>query len=420
MKNGTLLSDIGLEFIQAFLLSLGIGLLMGLERERNPASRAGLRTFGLVTLLGTVCAVLAVRTESPWLIAAGLVVVGAMMISAYHRQPDASDPGTTSVVALLLAFCYGAMVWYGYRTVAVMLAIMTTILLYFKAELQTVSKQLTRRDITSVLQFCVLSLVILPILPGRNFGPYDTLNPYQVWWMVVLISGVSLAGYAALRIVGQRHGAPILGLLGGLASSTATTLVYARHARASTALIQLSLVVILTANLIVLVRLATVAAIVQPGILPTLLPVLGAGLVAGVAFVTYAWRKMEGSDELPELDLRNPTELATALTFGAVYAVVLLLSAALSDKAGNLGLYVVALVSGLTDVDAITLSTLRLFGQGKLAAEEATTAILLAMLANLAFKFGIVVSVAGSALAKRLITGFLAVAAGCVGGWLSL
>ena len=420
MNNGTLLSDIGLEFIQAFLLSLGIGLLMGLERERNPASRAGLRTFGLVTLLGTVCAVLAVRTESPWLIAAGLVVVGAMMISAYHRQPDASDPGTTSVVALLLAFCYGAMVWYGYRTVAVMLEIMTTILLYFKAELQTVSKQLTRRDITSVLQFCVLSLVILPILPDRNFGPYDTLNPYQVWWMVVLISGVSLAGYAALRIVGQRHGAPILGLLGGLASSTATTLVYARHARASTALIQLSLVVILTANLIVLVRLATVAAIVQPGILPTLLPVLGAGLVAGVAFVTYAWRKMEGSDELPELDLRNPTELATALTFGAVYAVVLLLSAALSDKAGNLGLYVVALVSGLTDVDAITLSTLRLFGQGKLAAEEATTAILLAMLANLAFKFGIVVSVAGSALAKRLITGFLAVAAGCVGGWLSL
>ncbi|MDQ5942034.1 MAG: hypothetical protein QG572_847 [Pseudomonadota bacterium] len=420
MNNGTLLSDIGLEFIQAFLLSLGIGLLMGLERERNPASRAGLRTFGLVTLLGTVCAVLAVRTESPWLIAAGLVVVGTMMISAYHRQPDASDPGTTSVVALLLAFCYGAMVWYGYRTVAVMLAIMTTILLYFKAELQTVSKQLTRRDITSVLQFCVLSLVILPILPDRNFGPYDTLNPYQVWWMVVLISGVSLAGYAALRIVGQRHGAPILGLLGGLASSTATTLVYARHARASTALIQLSLVVILTANLIVLVRLATVAAIVQPGILPTLLPVLGAGLVAGVAFVTYAWRKMEGSDELPELDLRNPTELATALTFGAVYAVVLLLSAALSDKAGNLGLYVVALVSGLTDVDAITLSTLRLFGQGKLAAEEATTAILLAMLANLAFKFGIVVSVAGSALAKRLITGFLAVAAGCVGGWLSL
>jgi uncharacterized membrane protein (DUF4010 family) len=417
MNNGHLLSDIGLEFIQAFLLSLGIGLLMGLERERNPASRAGLRTFALVSLLGTVCALLAVRTESPWLLAAGLVVVGAMMISAYHRQPDANDPGTTSVVALLLVFCYGAMIWYGYRTLAVMLAILTTVLLYFKAELQTVSKQLTRRDITSVLQFCVLSLIILPILPDRNFGPYDTLNPYQVWWMVVLISGVSLAGYAALRIVGQRHGAPLLGLLGGLASSTATTLVYARHARDSAALIQLSLVVILTANLIVLVRLGTVAAIVQPTILPSLLPVLAGGLIAGAAFVAFAWRKLEGSNELPELDLRNPTELFTALTFGAIYAVVLLLSAALSDHAGSLGLYAVAVVSGLTDVDAISLSSLRLFGQGKLAASEATTAILLATLSNLVFKLGIVASVAGFSLARRTIVAFGAIAAGCIAGW---
>lgn len=418
MNDGTPLSDPSLELFETFLLSLGIGLLMGLERERNPASRAGLRTFGLVTLLGTVCAMLAVRTGSPWLLAAALLVVGVMMIAAYHRQPDANDPGTTSVVALLLAFCFGAMIWYGYRTSAVTLSILSTILLYFKAELQSISKALTRRDITSVLQFCVLSLVILPILPNRNFGPYDTLNPYQVWWMVVLISGVSLAGYAALRIVGQRHGALLLGVLGGMASSTATTLVYSRHAQESPSLRPLSLVVILTANLVVLVRLTIVAGIVQPAILPTLLPVLGGGLLAGIAFVAFAWRRMSGGGELPQLDLRNPTELATALTFGAVYAVVLLLSAALSDKAGSLGLYAVALVSGLTDVDAITLSSLRLFGQEKLLAAAATTAILLATLANLVFKFGIVVSVAGRELAQRVLGGFAALAAGCVGGWL--
>ncbi|MCK6406834.1 MAG: MgtC/SapB family protein [Rhodocyclaceae bacterium] len=418
MNNGTLLSDLGLEFIQAFLLSLGIGLLMGLERERNPASRAGLRTFGLVALLGTVCAVLAVRTESPWLLAAGLAIVGGMMIAAYQRQPDANDPGTTSVVALMLAFCYGAMIWYGYRSIAVMLAIVTTVLLYFKAELQNVSKQLTRRDITSVLQFCVLSLIILPILPDRNFGPYDTLNPYQIWWMVVLISGVCLTGYAALRIVGQRHGGLLLGVLGGLASSTATTLVYSRHAAEDASLRPLSLVVILTANLVVLIRLAVVGAIVQPGILPTLLPVLGAGLLVGIAFVGVAWRKLGGDSDLPQLELRNPTEIGAALTFGAVYALVLLLSAALSDKAGSLGLYVVALVSGLTDVDAITLSSLRLFGQEKLLADAATTAILLALLSNLVFKFGIVVSVAGRSLATRVLGGFAAVACGCLGGWL--
>ncbi len=412
------LAEPSLELIEAFLLSLGIGLLMGLERERNPTSRAGLRTFGLATLLGTVCGLLATRTGSPWLLAGGLVVIGMMMIAAYHRQPDANDPGTTSVVALLLAFCFGAMVWYGYRTSAVMLAILSTILLYFKAELQSISKALTRRDITSVLQFCVLSLVVLPILPNRNFGPYDTLNPYQVWWMVVLISGVSLAGYAALRIVGQRHGALLLGILGGLASSTATTLVYSRHASESEKLQPLSLVVILTANLVVLFRLAIVTAILQPAILQHLLPVLGSGALAGLVFVAFAWQRMSDGRELPQLELRNPTELATALTFGAVYAGVLLLSAALSDKAGSLGLYAVALVSGLTDVDAITLSSLRLFGQEKLAATAATTAILLAVLANLSFKFGIVVSVAGRALAMRVLGGFTVFAAGCIGGWL--
>ena len=289
MNPDTPLAEPSLELIEAFLLSLGIGLLMGLERERNPTSRAGLRTFGLATLLGTVCGLLATRTGSPWLLAGGLVVIGMMMIAAYHRQPDANDPGTTSVVALLLAFCFGAMVWYGYRTSAVMLAILSTILLYFKAELQSISKALTRRDITSVLQFCVLSLVVLPILPNRNFGPYDTLNPYQVWWMVVLISGVSLAGYAALRIVGQRHGALLLGILGGLASSTATTLVYSRHASESEKLQPLSLVVILTANLVVLFRLAIVTAILQPAILQHLLPVLGSGALAGLVFVAFDW-----------------------------------------------------------------------------------------------------------------------------------
>lgn len=417
MNNGHLLSDVGLEFIQAFLLSLGIGMLMGLERERNPASRAGLRTFGLVTLLGTVCAVLSVRTDSPWLLAAGLLMVGTMMISAYHRHPDANDPGTTSVVALLLAFCYGAMIWYGYRTMAVMLAILTTILLYFKAELQRVTKSLTRKDITSVLQFGVLSLIILPILPDANFGPYDTLNPNQVWWMVVLISGLGLTGYAALRIIGQRHGALILGLFGGLASSTATTLVFSRHARDARPLAQLCLVVILTANVIILVRLAGVTAIVQPGMLPALLPILGGGLLAGILFVVWTWHQLGKGEAPPELDLRNPTELGTALSFGAIYAIVLVLSAAVSEHAGHLGLYAVAFISGLTDVDAIALSSLRLFGQGKLGGSEASTSILIAILANLVFKLGIVASVAGRGLAQRVVAGFFGIALGCLAGW---
>lgn len=415
--NPNLLNDAGLEYLPALLSSLGIGLLIGLERERNPTSRAGLRTFGLVAVLGTVCALIAERTGSPWIIAVGLLLVGGMMIAAYHSHPDEGDPGTTSVIAILLCFSYGAMIWLGYRTPAVMMAIITTALLYFKPELHKLSKNLTRRDLVSILQFGVLSLVILPILPDRDLGPYAALNPSQIWWMVVLVSGVSLSGYAALRYFGQKHGAPLLGVLGGLASSTATTLIFSRHARTEPLLASLALVVILIANLVVPVRLAVVTAIVQPEVLPTLLPVLGGGLLVGVCVVAFAWRGLSSKSELPELELRNPTEIRTAVSFGLIYALVLVLSAALSDYAGNKGVYAVALISGLTDVDAITLSSLRLYGMQKLDGGEAVTAILIAMLANLCFKLGIIAVVGGRKLATAALLGFLGVAAGCVGGW---
>lgn len=415
--NGNLLNDTGLEYLPALLTSLGIGLLIGLERERNPASRAGLRTFGLVAVLGTVCALIAERTGSPWIVAVGLLLVGGMMIAAYRNHPDERDPGTTSVIAILLCFSYGTMVWLGLRTPAVMLAVTTTALLYFKPELQNLSQSLTRRDLMSILQFGVLSLVILPILPNSDMGPYAALNPAQIWWMVVLISGVSLSGYAALRYFGQKHGAPLLGFFGGLTSSTATTLIFSRHARTEPRLAALALVVILIANLIVPLRLGVVTAIVQPAVLPTLLPVLGGGVLVGIGIVALAWRNLNGQNGLPELELRNPTEIRTALSFALIYALVLLLSAALSDYAGSKGLYAVALISGLTDVDAITLSSLRLFGMEKLAAGETVTSILIAMLSNLGFKFGVIAVVGGRKLAASASVGFFGVAAGCVAGW---
>ena len=222
-----------------------------------------------------------------------------------------------------------------------------------------------------------------------------------------------------LFVIASRDDPALRRSVTGLASSTATTLVFSRHARDAATLQRLCLVVILTANVVILVRLAGVAAIVQPAILPALLPLLGGGLLAGAVFVAWGWYRLGDGSQLPELELRNPTELGTALTFGAIYAVVLVLSAALSGQAGKHGLYAVAFVSGLTDVDAIVLSSLRLFGQGKLAADETGTAILIALLANLLFKFGIVAGVAGRALALRIVTGFAAIAGGCVLGWLA-
>lgn len=402
----------GAEYIPAFLTSLAIGLLIGLERERSPSAKAGLRTFALVALAGTLAAMLSQFTRSPWVLALGLFTVGLIIVSAYFvpRAPE-DDPGTTTSAALLVCYMLGAMVWFGAETPALMLAIVVTILLYFKPELRGWSQGLSRRDIISIFQFAVLSFIILPILPDHNYGPYNTLNPHQTWLMVVLISGLSLAGYIALRIVGQRYGAPILGFLGGLVSSTATSMVYARHGK-NEGMAQLAVIVILIANLVVIVRLVVEGIVVSPNVLPHLLPVLGSGLAFGLAGTGLLWRRLAKSADLPLPEIANPTEIRIAMGFGLLYAIVLFFSSWLSDLAGSKGLYTVALISGLTDVDAITLSSLRLYETGKLASSQAVTAIVLAFLANLAFKFGLIATIGGIHLARRCAIGFTAMAAG--------
>lgn len=403
--------------VQAFTISLGIGLLIGLERERKVDAKAGLRTFALTAMFGCLAAMLGEQADSGWLLAVGWLMMASMMIVALARDPqNDGDPGTTSVVALMLCYGLGALVWYRHATLAVMLAITTTVLLYFKMQLQVMTRRLTPKDLISILQFAVLSLVVLPILPNHDFGPYRALNPHQIWWMVVLISGLSLAGYAALRFIGNRHGAPLLGFFGGLVSSTATTLVFARHARTDTNLTATATLVILIANLVVTLRLGIVAVVLAPTLLAPLAGVLGIGLVLGLVVALVKWRTLTAAGNLPLPEVNNPTEIRTALSFGLLYGIVLLLSAWLQDIAGSQGLYLVASVSGLTDVDAITLSTLRLFNQQSLTADPAVIAIGLASLSNLAFKSGLVIAIGGKPLARRVLPGLAAIGSGFVVG----
>lgn len=411
----------GIEALPQFLTSLAIGLLIGLERERNPSAKAGLRTFALVAIVGTLFALLSTKLNSPWMLIAGLLALASMIIGAYINTPrEDSDPGTTTVVALLLCYGLGAMIWFGLAKLAVMLAIGTTALLYFKPELRGLSQRLTRRDLVAVLQFSVLTFIVLPILPNQDYGPYHAFNPHQAWLMVVLISGISLAGYAALHVVGTRYGAPLLGFLGGLVSSTATTLIYAKHGKSNPAMSYLAASVIVIASLVVALRLMVVSAVVAYGTLPTLLPVLLGGMLFGLLVALYNWRKMNHATELYIPETSNPAELHTAIGFGLLYVVVLLGAAWMEDIAGSQGLYAVAVVSGLTDVDALTLSSLRLFNLGQLSELQTVTAIALAFLSNLAFKFGMVVFIGGWSLARHVATGFAAIACGILLGLFAL
>ncbi len=404
-----------LERLPAFAASLAIGLLIGLERERHPGTKAGLRTFALVALFGAASALLSEAVASPALLVIGLLLVAAMIITAYARDELQSEPGTTTVVALVICYVLAVMVWFDFESLAVMLAIVTTSLLYFKAELRGISEKLERRDLVSMLQFAVLTFIVLPVLPNRSYGPYGALNPYEIWTIVVLVSGMSLAGYLAIRTIGLRYGTPLLGVFGGLVSSTATTLVYARHGREHPDMQRTAITVITIANLMLLARLAVATAIIAPGMLTALLPILGAGLLAGLIALAFGktWPAQDGASPMP--DLKNPTELRTALTFAAIYAVVLLTTAWLTDIAGTAGLYAVALASGLTDVDAITLSSLRMFNLGDLASAQVTTAIVLAIIANTVFKLGLILAVGGRPLFGRCAGTLAAVVLGLVG-----
>jgi len=405
------------EPVKAFATALGIGLLIGMERERRPDSAAGLRTFSLVAMLGCLFALLEERSGSTWLLATGLLVIAAAMIASnFSSQQGEQYRGFTSEAAIIVTYGLGAAVWFGQATLAVMLAIATTVLLYFKAELKQFSQRTTPKDINSILQFAVLSLVILPILPSEDFGPYNAINLRQIWYMVVLISGLALAGYLALRIIGARHGAAVLGIFGGLASSTATTMMFSRHARDHGDLVRMSAIVILIANIMVMLRIAIVSGIVAPGLLAPIAIVFACGVVPGLALTLLGWRTLASAGELPMPEVRNPTELKTALSFGLLYAVVLLASAWLQDKSGSSGLYIVALVSGLTDADASVLSTLRLFNLQTVGGSAAVVAVTLALMANLVFKIGLVLSIGGRPLARYALPGLLAIGGGMAAG----
>lgn len=400
-----------------FLTSLGIGLLIGLERQRNPTAKAGLRTCALVALLGTVSAMLSALAGAPWILAAGLAAVAAMIIVAYagHDQPEA-DSGTTTVVAVILCYVFGAMVWLGELHLAVTLAIATTVLLHFKTELHGFTERLAPHDVSMVLQLAVLSFIVLPLLPDAGYGPYRALNPHNIWLMVVLVSGLGLGGYLALRVIGARRGLLLLGLFGGLVSSTATTFVYARQAAAREELGAVSAAVIALANLVVPMRLLILVLVVAPEIALKLLPALGLAVAFGVYPALSKLGTAIPRDDATVPGMSNPASLRVALGFGLLYAAVLLLAAWVSNEAGERGLLVVAAVSGLVDVDAITLSSLQLYNTGAVAELTAGWAVVVAFLTASIFKLSIVAWTGGSVLMRHTWLSVVAPMAGAMLG----
>lgn len=403
-------ADLTLVF-QKLGISLGLGLLVGLQRERVASRLAGFRTFPLVTVLGTVSALLAADFGG-WFVAAaflglaGLIVAGNFILA----HTEAPDPGQTTEVALLLMFAVGAYLAVGSAAVAVALGGGTAVLLYLKDQMHGLAGRMGDRDFRAIIQFVLLSLVILPVLPDRTYGPYDVLNPRQIWWMVVLIVAISLGGYVATKLLGRSTGTALAGILGGMVSSTATTVSFSRRSQeegedaegeGTGPVTRAAAVVILLASAVVFVRVLVEIAVVARGAFRTMAPPIAVLLAVALVVAVLLWLGVRREPtEVPEPG--NPTELRSALVFGGLYALVLLAVAAAKEHWAQGGLWVVSVLSGLTDMDAITLSTSRLVDAGRLEPGLGWRLILVASLSNLVFKGAMVAALGSRRLALRV------------------
>jgi uncharacterized membrane protein (DUF4010 family) len=401
-------------FIKQLVVSLGLGLLVGFQREWGPPHVAGIRSFALIAVLGTVCARLAV-TYGGWIISAGLIAVTALVIAGGIAKYYSNEltPGITTGAAALLIYAVGALV-VGHLSAAIIVGGVTAVLLHWKKPLHALVKKASEKDIHAIIQLVLIALVILPILPNRSYGPYEVLNPFHIWLMVVLIVGISLGGYVASRFVGAGAGATIAGILGGIISSTATTASFSKHSRENAAMEGLSAFVILVASTIAFFRVAFEIGVVAPRILPRVLPQLMAmtALMAVLCGVFYwvhlrhrSWDRLSAAAE--------PSNMKVALVFGLLYAVILFAVAAAKERFGHSGMYVIAGLSGLTDMDAITLSTTQLLKQQRIDIETGWRMIIIGALSNLVFKGAI-----AAALGNRQLTRHVGVyfGLGIIGG----
>lgn len=393
-------------------VSLLLGLLVGLQREYADSPLAGLRTFPLVTLLGSLAALL-VEFAGGWAIAAGLVALAAVVgvSNEIRSRTGDSGAGITTEIAILVMFLVGAYVVLGHWVVAVAVGVAVAVLLQFKVELHGIVDRLGDADVRAVMTFALISGIVLPVLPNRTFGPFEVLNPFEIWLMVVLIVGITLAGYACYKLFGARAGLLLGGVLGGAISSTATVASYSRRTREHPDLARASLVVIGIASAVVFVRVLVEIATVSQTLLPVAaapLGILGAATLAPALLAFARVRK----DPQPIPEQKNPTELKAALVFAGIYAAVTFALAAAKHWLGPQGLYVVAVLSGLTDMDAITLSTSRLVehaeSESALAPGVAWRLIAVAAMSNLAFK-GLMAAAIGNRRFAAMVAGAFAV-----------
>jgi uncharacterized membrane protein (DUF4010 family) len=392
--------------------ALALGLLVGIEREWSNDRVAGIRTFALVTLSGGLSALVA-GAFGGLVIAGALVCLTVMIVIgnlASLRSKEA-DSGLTTEFAMLAMFFTGMLPMMGHTPVAIVVAGAVMVLLQWKKSLHNLVHRIGEDELRAIARLVLIGLVILPVLPNQPYGYFGVFNPFKIWLMVVLIVGISLAAYLVSKVIGPNRGMLASGLLGGLISSTATTASLARQSVRPQASVRMLALVVMISSTVVFLRVIIEILAVAPRAGSIMVPPLAA-MMAWMAVVTFGcWflaRKQfdhKGAEQ-------PPSEIKGAIVFGLLYALVLLAVAFAKQHFGAAGLYTVAAISGLTDMDAITLSTASLVEAAHLESSTGWRIVLTAGVSNLAFKGFLAATLGNRKLGGLVAMGFGASAAG--------
>ncbi|EKO3864863.1 MgtC/SapB family protein [Vibrio harveyi] len=405
----------GEHLIWNLFVALLLGAIVGTQRGwvmRNSVegSRvAGIRTFSLVGLLGGLVGILA-NLYTPLLLGFALIALVILACIAFViQQKKSEDISITGVVSLVITFVLGSLAVSGEPALAAAAAVITAVVLDNKRELHQALQRLQEYELDAALRLLLISIVLLPLLPNQAYGPWNALNPYEIWWMVVLIASISFVGYFAIKIGGAKRGILFTSVFAGLSSSTALTLQFSHLSREQSSISPLLASGILLSCGTMFPRLLIVLSVINPQLVTLLWPIVMIMMIALYFPAWWIWRRSEVGKVEQSNKQTNPLALQSALFFGVVLAVIMLLSHALSDLFGNAGVMILSALSGITDVDAISLALGRQSTQ-TLSVETAALGILIAASVNTVVKMGMVVAIGDKALWRRVAP----VMVGCV------
>lgn len=411
------------DFSIRLLVALGIGLLIGLEREyaafrQGEKIFAGIRTFVFLALTGFSGAFVQVSLGM-WVMSAVIVGVIALIGISYWITAHQGDIGGTSELAAILVLLLGAATFLGYVRESLMVTVVIFVMLSAKPRLQLMIGQITREEMFALLRFVVLALLLFPFLPDAGYGPGGIVNPKEVGWVILLTSGLGFSGYVLMRILGTHKGTLVTGMLGGLVSSTMVTWVFARKSREQAAPGSLYASAIFAASAIMIARVFLWVYLFNGHLMGQI------ALPVGLIFLTAAVLALYGYKRNPDdpsnravISPGKPLELVHAMIFGGLYVSILLLVRYAQTSFGQGGLFVTSALAGLTDVDAITITLTRM-SPLDIDAAVAGTAILIATLANTLVKLCITLWAGSGPLRRYAAVGYaLVLVAGVVGVWI--